>query len=209
MATLNQILSTQAGKEQAINENFDALSHCSTLGRRASAGTGLTLVLYGGRFKSTTLADQTVTLAASSTTYVEADAVTGTVSINTTGWSAGTIRLGIAVTSATGLTSYTAERDLFTPRNPRISKSVAGAVDVTLTDAEAGVDILELTGAITANINVISPHKVKQWTVFNNTTGAFTVTIKLATGTGIVIGTGKRAIVYGDGTNVVRVTADL
>jgi hypothetical protein len=92
----------------------------------------------------------------------------------------------------------------------RVSKSVAGAVDVVLTQNEYENRILELTGAITASINVIVPlSDGRDWVVFNNSTGAFTVTIKGATGTGIVVGTGKRAIVYTDGTNVVRATADV
>ncbi len=67
---------------------------------------------------------------------------------------------------------------------------------------------MEFTGVLTANINIIVATITKQFTVFNNTTGAFTVTIKTSSGTGIVVGQGKRAILYCDGTNVVRVTAD-
>ncbi len=90
-----------------------------------------------------------------------------------------------------------------------LSKSVAGGVDVTLNANEYSANILEFTGALTANINVIVPVTAKQWTVFNNTTGAFTLTVKTPAGTGIAIGQTKRAIVYADGTNVVRATADV
>jgi hypothetical protein len=45
--------------------------------------------------------------------------------------------------------------------------------------------------------------------IFNNTTGAYTVTVKTSAGTGIVVGQGKRAILLADGTNVVRITADV
>lgn len=89
------------------------------------------------------------------------------------------------------------------------SKSVAGAVDVTLTTAEAMSTILQFTGIITANINVVVPTSVRQWTIFNNTTGAFTLTTKTVAGTGVVIATAKRAILYCDGTNVVRATGDV
>jgi len=98
------------------------------------------------------------------------------------------------------------------PRNPVLSKSVAHGspiADVTLTVAESENDILELTGALLANINVITTTIQKQWTVFNNTSGAFTLTLKTSAGTGIAVGQGTRAILYGDGTNVVRVTSDL
>lgn len=90
-----------------------------------------------------------------------------------------------------------------------ISKSVAGNTDVTLTAADYLNPDITLTGAITGNIAVIVPLTAgATYFVFNNTTGAFTVTIKGATGTGIVIATGKRAIVRADGTNVNRWTAD-
>lgn len=90
----------------------------------------------------------------------------------------------------------------------RLAKSVAGSVDVTLSTAEALNTILEFTGALTGSINVIVPTTVRQWTIFNNTSGAFTLTVKTSSGTGITVGQGKRAILYSDGTNVVRVTAD-
>jgi hypothetical protein len=91
----------------------------------------------------------------------------------------------------------------------RLAKSVAGAVDVALTAAEAFNKIMEFTGVLTGNINVIVPTTVRQWTIFNNTTGAFTLTVKTSAGTGIAVGQVRRCILYSDGTNVVRVTADV
>jgi hypothetical protein len=95
-----------------------------------------------------------------------------------------------------------------------VSKSVAGAVDVTLTEAEASVGFLKLTGAITGNISVILPATgnflaAGNWWIVNNaTTGAFTLTFKGSTGTGIVVASGKTAILYSDATNIVRATND-
>lgn len=89
-----------------------------------------------------------------------------------------------------------------------LRKNVAGPNNQNLTTDESYANIIELSGAITANINVVFATITKQFTIFNNTTGAFTVTIKTSGGTGIVVATGKRAILYCDGTNVVRVTAD-
>jgi hypothetical protein len=91
----------------------------------------------------------------------------------------------------------------------RTSKSVAGAVDVTLTVTEAQCRILELSGVLTGNINVVVPTTVWQWTIANLTTGAFTLTVKPTAGTGIVVGQTRRCILYCDGTNVVRATADV
>lgn len=86
----------------------------------------------------------------------------------------------------------------------RLVKSVAGGVDVTLTSTEAAFDIQEYTGIITANINVIVPTAVSRWWIYNNTTGAFTLTVKTAAGTGIAVAQGTRTILHCDGSNVVR-----
>ena len=48
-----------------------------------------------------------------------------------------------------------------------------------------------------------------QGTVFCNNSGAFTTTFKTAAGSGVVVAQGKRAILLADGTNVVRITADV
>jgi len=62
---------------------------------------------------------------------------------------------------------------------------------------------------LTAGRDVEVPVGPQQWTVYNNTTGGFSVTVKTAAGSGIAITNGSRAIVYADGTNVVRVTSDV
>jgi hypothetical protein len=48
-----------------------------------------------------------------------------------------------------------------------------------------------------------------QWTVFNGTTGAQSIQIIGATGTGVTIANGMRAIVYADGINIIRATPDV
>ena len=65
-----------------------------------------------------------------------------------------------------------------------------------------------ITGALSVNRNLVVPN---YWdgAIFNNTTNAYTVTVKTSAGTGIVVAQGKRAILLADGTNVVRVTADV
>ncbi len=96
------------------------------------------------------------------------------------------------------------------PQTTLLSLSVAGGTNVTLTDAQGANRILQFTGALTGNINVVLPSAiVDEWTVFNNTTGAFTLTVKTSGGTGIAVGQGKRCILYCDGINVVRATADV
>ena len=85
----------------------------------------------------------------------------------------------------------------------RLSLSVAGSVSVTLTAAQARNPILEFTGALTANIDVIVPAKTRQYVVRNATTGAYTLTLKTPAGAGLAIGQGKRVMAICDGTDVV------
>ena len=49
------------------------------------------------------------------------------------------------------------------------------------------------------------PVFVKQWIVANNTSGAFTVTVKTVSGTGGLVTQGTSRVFYGDGTNVYGV----
>jgi len=84
-----------------------------------------------------------------------------------------------------------------------LNKSVAGSVDVTLTSTEESYDIINLSGVIGANINVIVSTTVREWVFYNGTSGAFTLTIKTPLGTGVEIPQGSRMFFYSDGTNVV------
>lgn len=84
-----------------------------------------------------------------------------------------------------------------------LSKSVAGATDTTLTDSEALNPRHVYSGILTGNKAVIVPSRAGFYWVENATTGAFTLTIKTATGTGIVVAQGSKRVVYCDGTDVI------
>lgn len=92
-------------------------------------------------------------------------------------------------------------------RMPMLSKSVAGAVDVTLTEIESRYPAIDMTGAITANINLIVTTTPKLLIAKNSSTGAFTITVKTSAGTGVVVPQNTRALLYCDGTNVVSAGA--
>jgi hypothetical protein len=79
---------------------------------------------------------------------------------------------------------------------------------VNLTTDQSYSAIIEINGTLGGAINVIVALLTKQWIFYNNTTGGFAITVKTNTGTGIAIAAGKRAIVYCDGTNVVRASPD-
>jgi hypothetical protein len=82
------------------------------------------------------------------------------------------------------------------------SVSVAGSADYTITQANATNANITATGILTGNINFIFPAGVGgNWNFFNNTTGAFAVTVKTAGGTGVVVAQTQRAPISSDGVN--------
>lgn len=108
---LDTIAASQANKEVSVNALLDAASPAMLYGRRAVTTAGLTWGYYGGTASvagaPTTIANGTVTLAASATNYVEADPATGAVSANTTGFTSGRTPLYSVVTGASTVSSYT------------------------------------------------------------------------------------------------------
>lgn len=63
--------------------------------------------------------------------------------------------------------------------------------NITLSLLNAGFPQLLLTGALTANVQVIVPAWNYEYRVVNNCTGAFSVTVKTAAGTGVVVAAGQ------------------
>jgi len=100
--------------------------------------------------------------------------------------------------------------------------NVAGSTNVTLTsnnstlntddsttDDELHNRTIELFGALTGNINVFTGDVENSFTVFNNTTGSYTLTFGPTTGTGVALTQGAKTIVYSDGSTMLDVMADL
>lgn len=111
MTTLTQLTSNQAGKEITANENFTATSPAALFGRRVPGTTGLIWAYYGGAFKTsggtlTMLSNATLSLAASSTLYIEANPADGTVAAVATAFTTGNIPLYKVITGASTITSY-------------------------------------------------------------------------------------------------------
>jgi hypothetical protein len=94
------------------------------------------------------------------------------------------------------------------------SKSVAGSSDVTLTNSNATADesrqsVLEFTGTLTGNINVLLPTTESRYVVFNNTAGSYSLTVATTgnTGTGTAVVQGSHALMYSNGTFVKDIFA--
>jgi hypothetical protein len=82
--------------------------------------------------------------------------------------------------------------------------------NVTLTPAQAAKNRITLAGTLTGNVQIIFPTWLREWTIVNNTTGAFTVTAKTAAGTGIAIPqNGSPTKVVGDGTNITQLAENI
>ena len=94
------------------------------------------------------------------------------------------------------------------------AKSVAGSSNVTLTNSNATSDesrqsVLEFTGTLTGNINVLLPTVESKYIVYNNTAGSYTLTVATTgnTGTGTAVVQGSHALMYSNGTFVKDVFA--
>ena len=102
------------------------------------------------------------------------------------------------------------------------SVDVAGSANVTLTsnnstnntddsatDDQVHNAVLEFTGALTGNINVFTDAVETKYTVFNNTSGTYSLTFAPTGGSGVALKQGAKTLVYTDGTTMVDVMADL
>jgi len=201
----------QATKANAL---FDATAPAAIFGKNYATTSGLVLGLHGGKYSLngviTVVADQTIALSASVTNYVEFNPITNTISKNSTAYTPGLWRIGRAVTGSASITTWYDDRFAgAVPQTRMLAKAFPSDANYTLTQPECEVDVISITaGVISTARDFIVPISIpKMWVVINNT--AQSVRIIGATGTGITIATTKTATVMADGTNVVRITADV
>lgn len=84
-----------------------------------------------------------------------------------------------------------------------------GAASYGTAQDQARYAILKITGTLTTNSNIVIPAITKQYIVWNATSGAHTVTVKLAASTGIAVTQGQTALLFTDGSEVYNSTAAL
>ncbi len=208
-------ISTGQGNQTAkANALFDASAPVAIYAKNSATTSGLTLGYHGGKISVngvvTVIADGTVALSASTTNYVEANPSTGVVTKNTTAYTPGYWRIGRAVTGTASITTWYDDRFLnFAQQTRMLTKAFPTDANYTALAAEVDVDWINISaGIVTATRDFIVPIGFpKQWVVTNNT--AQSVRVIGATGTGITIATLKTAIVAANGTNVIRITADV
>ena len=77
---------------------------------------------------------------------------------------------------------------------------------IIMSSLQAAKDRIIITGALTANVNLIFPAWIKSWVVYNNCTGNFSITCKTAAGTGIAVIPGLASRLFCDGVNITDET---
>lgn len=82
-----------------------------------------------------------------------------------------------------------------------LSKTITG--NVTLTTEEAANDIIQVDGTLSADATVTFPIHKKLYLVANNTTGGYSLILKVAGGSEIILEAGRKILIYNDGSNVL------
>lgn len=150
-----QLTLGMADKETQVNLLFDAASPSMIYGRNGNTSGGLNFGLLGGRFLGANLANSVQALTASSSNYLEADTVTGVVTKNTTGWTAGKMRLYKCVTNATAVTSYEDHRGR-TPMAAVADKQGKVLDDlIEIADFPAAADTLTTPGGYIVKVDAL------------------------------------------------------
>lgn len=197
----------QLQKEVLFNANMDIIDSAvsaipNAFSNNALTTTGLVYGYFGGNIYSNgagiTIADGTKTLTGLATNYVQRTAA-GIVSVNTTGYTVGLIPMATVVTGASSITTITDMRPSASDlRGRQVITTTGGAL--TMTDAQVNARVLSIQGALTSNAVITLPIYQQEWTISNETTGAFTVSVQTASGSPIEIGQGLAEKVYGNGS---------
>ena len=93
-----------------------------------------------------------------------------------------------------------------------VTQVITDGADTTLTmtqgaSATARNMYIELTGTLTAARNLVVPNNKKLYFIFNNTTGGFAVTVKVAGQTGVSVSSTVKTILVCNGTDIISATS--
>lgn len=89
-----------------------------------------------------------------------------------------------------------------------VSQAITDGADTVITIPNGATGVarnmyIVMTGALTANRNLIVPNKRKLYFVYNNTTGGYSVTVKVSGQTGVSVLPGQKALLVCNGTDIV------
>lgn len=212
------------------NANLDALEDLGVngIGRGVvsgltlSAGGGFSLAIADGSLSSRSFVEltsiPTYTMPPSVTRYVWIDE-TGAITLtsSTTYPGGNVVCLGKVTTDGSGITAITEDNRQWLHHTLQEIGQAGGYATQAVTVADVTLDhsiyrkrIIEFTGVLTGNRNVLVPPVAGfEWTLIDSTTGAFAITFKTLAGTGIALTHTKTRKVFCDGTNIRAVTAEL
>jgi hypothetical protein len=116
-----------------------------------------------------------------------------------------------AAGDAAWATQYHRMTDIIDKFAGQIATVTQVGASMTLTDADGTADqaknlVIRCAQALTSNLTVIVPTRTRLYLVDNSTSGAFTMTVKTAAGTGVTVKQGRQQWVRCDGVNVVAVS---
>jgi len=153
---------------------------------------------------------------ATSYLWVDEDGVV-TSTTSTTYPGGNVVCLGKVVTSGGSVTEITEDNRQWISVPLQSAQQVGGYttvaltnVNVTLSETQYQSRVIKFTGTLTGNVNVIVPSLAGcEWTFVDATTGAYAITVKTASGSGIALTHTKTCKLWTDGTDVLRSTADV
>jgi len=173
-------------------------------------GTGI-LQLLDGNGNEVIKTGPAVASAVNEVTITNAATGTGPVIAVTGGDANSDLRLGAKGTGKLALTGIF-QGDSANSAQVGLARTSVAMSDANRTPAasEYANPILEYTGTLTAGRDIILPNVAGAICVlFNNTTGGFALTVKVSGQTGIAVAATKRAMLYCNGTDYVRMTGDI
>ncbi len=91
--------------------------------------------------------------------------------------------------------------------NSAVSVATTGG-STTLTAAQYNAGFITVTGLLVSNATLVFPNFVRRWSVINNTTGAFTLTVKAAATAGVPVRQGVMDTVVFDGSAIGYAQSD-
>jgi len=86
--------------------------------------------------------------------------------------------------------------------------TVNASADYASSEDQARYAALKITGVLSSNSTIVVPASSKIYHVWNATSGAYTLTVKVSGSTGVVVTQGKRAILLCDGAEVYAAYTD-
>ena len=205
---LDTVLSTDSDKPTKVNATFDAMSPASVFGRRAASSAGLNFGLYGTsrwyiNAAPVVKSNSTLSLTASGNRWINVNRALTISQASGSVFDPDKLGLYVAIVGTSSVSSYEEHRDPHHTVRFLFGDTTKAMSDTNqpLTYVEAMCDSLRLSGALTAQRDVIVPAVPRNYFIHANTTGGFGVRVKTASGAAATLADGALAVIVCDGTD--------